>query len=139
MTGYLLDTNILSNLIKPAPSPGLLAWMSEQSDEQLYISSMTVAEIWKGILELPRGARRSALEAWYLGPEGPEALFPGRILSFDKRAALVWARLMADGKLAGRPRSPLDMIVAAIAEVHECRVVTDNALDYLGIDVLNPL
>jgi toxin FitB len=139
VTGFLLDTNILSNLIKPAPSPGLLAWMSEQSDEQLYISSMTVAEIWKGILELPRGARRAALEAWYRGPEGPEALFPGRILSFDKRAALVWARLMAEGKLAGRPRSPLDMIVAAIAEVHECRVVTDNARDYTGIDVLNPL
>ncbi|MEO6079192.1 MAG: PIN domain-containing protein [Steroidobacteraceae bacterium] len=139
MTGFLLDTNILSNLIKPAPSPGLLAWMSKQSDDQLFISTMTLAEIWKGILELPRGARRTGLETWYRGPEGPEALFTGRILSFDQRAALVWARLMADGKRSGKPRSPLDMIVAAIAAVHDCRVVTDNSRDFAGMDVLNPV
>ena len=83
--------------------------------------------------------RRDALVAWFSGPEGPQALFAGRVLSFDEAAALVWARLMADGRTRGRPRSALDMIIAAVAEAHGCTVVTDNERDFSDIPVINPL
>jgi toxin FitB len=136
---YLLDTNIISNVTKPAPSDALLAWMADQSDENLYIASLTVAEMRRGILEKPAGKRRSELEAWFFSREGPQALFAGRVLPFDERAGLVWARLMADGKTKGRPRSALDMIIAAVAEANECVVVTDNEQDFTGIETLNPL
>jgi predicted nucleic acid-binding protein len=66
-------------------------------------------------------------------------LFAGRILSFDEKAGLVWAGLMAEGKDAGRPRSGLDMIIAAVARVNDCIVVTDNETDFFGIQILNPL
>jgi toxin FitB len=106
---YLLDTNIISNVTKPEPSASLIAWMAEQ------------------------------LEQWCSGPEGPQALFAGRVLSFDEKAALIWARIMAEGKATGRPRSPLDMILAAIGEANGCIVVTDNEKHFAGLKFLNPM
>jgi predicted nucleic acid-binding protein len=139
VTRYLLDTNIISNITRLTPSPPLVEWLSEQSDQDLFISALTIAEVQRGILELPAGKKRRALEAWFSGPEGPHSLFAGRILAFDEAAALVWARLMADGKAAGRPRSALDMIVAAVAEAGGCMLVTDNQRDFVGMPLINPL
>lgn len=136
---YLLDTNIISNVAKPSPSERLLAWMAEQNDEDLFIASLTVAEIRRGVLEKPAGKRRARLEAWFGGSEGPQALFTGRVLAFDEAAALIWARLMADGTANGRPRSAFDTMIAAVAEANDCIVVTDNEKDFAGIDILNPL
>jgi predicted nucleic acid-binding protein len=136
---YLLDTNIISNVTKPAPSPALLGWMAAQVDEELFISSLTIAELQRGILTKPAGRKRERLEAWFTGPEGPQALFAGRVLPFDEKAALVWARLMAEGTAKGRPRSALDMVIAAVAAANDCVVVTDNARDFAGIEVVNPL
>jgi len=79
------------------------------------------------------------LDAWFSGPEGPQALFTSRILSFDDKAGLVWARLMAEGKVAGRPRSALDMIIAAVASANACIVVTDNEKDFAGLQIINPM
>ena len=138
MTRYLLDTNIISNVVKPR-SESLMSWMSIQRDEDLFIASLTVAEIRRGILEKPRGKKRDLLDVWFLGPEGPQALFAGRILSFDDKAGLVWARLMAEGKTAGKPRSALDTIIAATAAANDCVVVTDNEKDFAGIKVFNPV
>src|SRR4051812_11828150 len=106
MSRYLLDTNIIGNITKPVPSEGLLAWMAEQADEDLFISSLTIAEVRRGLLEKPAGRKRIELERWFSGPTGPHALFAGRVLPFDERAALIWARLMAAGTAKGRPRSP---------------------------------
>ena len=139
MTTYLLDTNIISNVIKPSPSAALLDWMAARVDEDLFIASLTVAEIRRGILAKPSGKKRDQLEAWFAGPDGPQALFAGRVLPFDEKAALVWARLMSDGAAAGRPRSALDMIIAAVAEANACVVVTDNEKDFAGLDIVNPL
>lgn len=139
MTRFLLDTNIISNVIKPRPSEALLAWWALQRDEDLFISALTIAEIRRGILEKPRGKKRDALDAWFSGPEGPQELFAGRILAFDDKAGLIWARLMADGKAAGRPRSALDMIIAAVAGANDCMVVTDNEKDFAGLEIINPL
>lgn len=127
---YLLHTNVLIDVAKPSPSPSLLAWMAEQSDDDLFIASLTVAEIRLGILEKPAGKRRNELEDWFLGPEGPQALFAGRILPFDEVAALIWARLMAVGESSGKPRSERDTIMAAVAEANGCIVVTDNEKDF---------
>jgi len=139
VTRYILDTNIISNVVKPQPSESLLAWWAEQRDDDLFIASLTVAEIRRGILEKPRGKKRDALDTWFAGPEGPQALFAGRVLSFDDKAGLIWARLMADGKAAGRPRSGLDMIIAAVAGANDCVVVTDNEKDFADIQFINPL
>ena len=136
---FLLDTNIISNVTKPAPSEALLDWMAERTDENLFITSLTIAEIYRGVLEKPAGKRRDQLEDWFFGPEGPRALFTNRILFFDEKAALAWARLMADGKALGRPRSALDAIIAAIAQANGCVVVTDNERDFEGVEIINPL
>lgn len=136
---YLLDTNIISNFTKPEPSESLIAWMAEQSDKDLFIASLTVAEIRRGILEKPAGKRRDQLDAWFSGPQGPQALFAGRVLPFDEKAGLAWAELMAAGKLSGRPRSVLDAIIAATATANDCIVVTDNERDFAGIEIVNPI
>jgi len=139
LTRYLLDTNVISNITKLDPSESLLEWMGAQSDSDLFISSLTIAEIHRGILDKPKGKKRERLEAWFAGPEGPQSLFKGRILPFDEKAALVWARLMSEGRATGKPRNELDMIVAAIAETNESVIVTDNEKHFSGLDVLNPL
>ena len=139
MTRYLLDTNVISNITKPRPSEALVAWLQDQADEDLFIASLTLAELWRGVLEKPAGRKRDQLDAWFAGPEGPQALFGGRVLAFDARAGLIWARRMAEGTASGRPRSALDMIIAAVAEANGCVVVTDNEKDFAGLEVFNPL
>jgi toxin FitB len=136
---YLLDTNVISNLVKPRPSASLVAWMADQADEDLFISSLTVAEIRRGVLQKPAGKRRDELESWFSGPDGPQSLFAGRILSFDEKAALAWGRFMANGKSGGQPRSALDTIIAAVAAVNGCIVVTDNEKHFADVETLNPL
>lgn len=137
---YLLDTNVVSEATKPEPAARLTDWLAEQEDANLHISTLTLAEILRGILAKPKGRKRAALEAWFAGPEGPQALFRGRVLAFDEPAALGWAHLMAQGSAAGSPRSPLDMIVASIAVANGLVVVTGNDEHYRGVvDYLNPL
>jgi hypothetical protein len=139
VTRYLLDTNIISNASKQAPSKSLFAWMAEQADEDLFIASLTVAEIWAGVLEKPAGKKRAQLERWFAGREGPQSLFAGRVLPFDGKASLIWGRLMAEGARAGRPRSALDMILAAVAEANQCVLVTDNEKHFAGLKFINPM
>ena len=139
MNRYLLDTNIISHVTKPVPVESLISWMADQEDETLFIASMTIGEIQRGLLEKPAGKKRAALEQWFSGPMGLRAIFAGRVLSFDEKAALVWARLMSAGTAKGRSRSALDMIIAAVAEANGCTVVTDNEKDFVGIPFVNPL
>lgn len=106
MSRYLPDTNIISNITKPLPAEALVRRMADQADEDLFISALTVAEIRKGILEKPPGKKRRDLERWFSGPAGPQAL--------------VWGRMMAEGTAAGRPRSAIDTMIAAVAEVKVC-------------------
>jgi predicted nucleic acid-binding protein len=140
MTRYLLDTNIISHAIRPTPPEALLQWMAEQVDEDLYIATLSLAEIRRGILQMPNGRKKRELEHWFSGPSGPQALFRHRVLPFDEPAALEWARLMAEGTAKGQPRSALDMIIAAIGAVNTCLVVTDNEKDFRdAVDFFNPL
>lgn len=138
MTRYLLDTNILSHAVKPNPSAALGAWMVDQADEDLFTSALNIAEIRRGILLLASGKKRRALENWFEGPSGPSAIFAGRILAFEERAAFAWAGLMAEDRSRGRPRDPLDMIIASVALTNDCVIVTDNERDFAGLKIFNP-
>jgi predicted nucleic acid-binding protein len=140
VTRYLLDTNIVSDTLKPQPSSAVASWLDSQASEDLFISTFTVAELWRGVLERAPGRRRQELPSWFTGPTGPEGLFRGRVLPFDVPAALVWARLMAEGTASGRPRSGLDMIIAATAVAHDCIVVTANERHFRDVvEFLNPV
>ncbi len=140
MTRYLLDTNILSEAVKARPSPSLTRWLESQADRDLFVTTLTIAEIWRGILESPRGKRRRDLEAWFAGPTGPQALFQGRILSFSEEAAIEWGRMMAEGTASGRPRSALDTMIAATAAANGCIVATANERHFEGVvEFFNPL
>ena len=80
------------------------------------------------------------MEIWFAGPEGPQALFRDRVLSFDERAAIEWGRLIAEGRAAGRPRSPLDMLIAATAAANRCTVVTANERHFRDVvEFINPM
>jgi toxin FitB len=136
---FLLHTNIISNATKPQPSAMLLSWLADQVDSDLFTSTLSLAEIPRGILEKSVGKKRRELEDWFGGPEGPGELFRGRILGFDERAAITWGRLMAERTRSGRPGSALDMRIASIAHVNDCILVTDNEKQFPGIKVFNPL
>jgi len=139
VTRYLLDTNVISEATKSRPLPTLIEWLGQQDDATLFIATLTLAEIRRGILEKAAGSKRRALEKWFTGPEGPRTLFRGRILSFDEESALEWARLMAEGTALGRPRSAIDMMIAAIASAHRSTVVTLNERHFRGaVAVINP-
>jgi predicted nucleic acid-binding protein len=136
---YLLDTNILSNPSKAAPSLPVAAWLGEQADDILFIASLSVAEIWLGVQEKPAGKKRAELERWFAGPNGPQAVFAGRVLPFDTRAGLIWGRLMAEETKAGHSRSAMDMIFAAVAEANDCILVMDNEKHFAGLKFFNPM
>lgn len=139
MSRYLLDTNILSEANKVSPSAAVGRWVEAQAVESLFIATFSLAEIERGILQRPSGQKRRELDAWFRGPQGPHAAFAGHILSFDERAASQWARLMSEGVAAGRPRSGLDMIIAATAAANDCIVVTLNERHFAGVvPFLNP-
>lgn len=139
MTRYLLDTNILDAFAKSAHTPLLTDWLRRQPGPTLHIASFTLAEVWRGITRMPGGRRRRELERWFTDRDGPQAYFAGRILPFDDAAALIWAELMTAGEPAGRPRSPLDTLIAAAALAHDCVVVTDNTRDFAGVQTVNPM
>jgi toxin FitB len=139
VTRFLLDTNIITNPAKPLPSPELQVWLQLQAGENLFICTWSLAEIWNGILLMPRGKRREVLEDWYAGSTGPLRLFADRVLAFDAGAAHKWAELMAEGRLTGRNRSLPDTIIASIALTQNCVLVTDNERDFVGLSTLNPM
>jgi toxin FitB len=136
---YLLDTNILSNPTKPAPPRALADWLSAQADDDLFIASLSLGEIWRGVQQKPAGRKRRELERWFMGPDGPQALFAGRILPSGERSGLIWGNLMAEGSKDGRPRSALNMVLAAIAQANDCTLVTANERHFAGLNFLNPL
>ncbi|HML11915.1 MAG TPA: PIN domain-containing protein [Xanthobacteraceae bacterium] len=140
MTRYLLDTNVISEVTRREPSAALLDWLEQQPRANLFVATFTLAEIKRGILAQPFGRKRRELENWFNGSDGPLALFQGRILAFDETAADEWARIMAEGSRSGRPRSGLDMIVAATTAANHCIVATLNERHFRGVvDFINPV
>ncbi len=134
---YLLDTCLLSELVKPAPDADVLAWMAAQSPENLFVSAMTLAELHRGIAKLPSSRRRQALTAWLAKVETG---FEDRVLPFHHETAGVWATMCVRAEARGRPMAAFDSIIAATALQRGLTVVTRNAKDFepAGVSLLNP-
>jgi len=134
----LLDTNIVSEVMKPAPTDRVLRWLNDQETEDLYLSTITVAEIVFGIRALPDGRRRSILVDRF--ENFVSRGFDQRILVFDTAAAYLFGDLMGRRRELGRPMSFPDGQIAAIARSHHSALATRNVsdFDHCGIDVLNP-
>lgn len=139
MTRYLLDTSVIGDITQASPPQALLDWMAAQADDDLYVASLSVLEICRAILATPADSKGMELRQWLTGDDGPETLFAGRVLPFDDRASRIWARLMLQGLAEGQRRSGLDMMIAAIAEAHDCVVVTSNEPAFAGLPIVNPL
>ena len=134
----VLDTNVLSELMKISPSPRVLGWRKAHPATEFFITTLTQAEIYFGIELLPKGKRRSAVEE--AAREIFQDDFDGRILPLDTEAAQEFARIAAARRKLGRPISQTDAQIAAIASSRGAAVATRNAGDFehCGISVLNP-
>lgn len=134
----LLDTNILSELIRPALEPAVEQWLAEQPDASLFICAITEAELRYGAALLPNGKRRAALTAEIKGML--EEDFGGRILPFDSMAAQAFAVLASERRQAGKPISQADAQIAAVARSRGASLATRNMPDFEGceIEVINP-
>ena len=137
MNGYLVDTNILSELTKPTPSPRVEAFL-RQSKDRVFVSVFSIGEIRKGIASLPASNRRVILENWLNNEIIP--WLGERVLPVTLAIAERWADLSAKLKAKGRPRPVVDAVLAATAFKHDLVLVTRNVRDYedLGITILNP-
>ena len=138
MTGFLLDTNCISEVVRIKPEPRVMAWMEDAEESLLYLSVLTLGEIRKGLAALPQGRRRSRLEGW-LETE-LQARFSGRILSIDAEVADRWSLLAANAKTIGKSLSTIDGLLAATAIHHNLTVVSRKVGDFthVPVQILNP-
>ncbi len=134
----ILDTNVLSEFMRPRPSPEVVAWVAKQPATELFTTSMTEAEIFYGIELLTKGKRRERLLA------AAEAMFAedlaGRILGFESDAARVFSKIAAHRRALGTPISHADAQIAAIAQLRGAKLATRNVADFenCGLNVLDP-
>ena len=134
----VLDTHVLSELMRPVPSPQVLAWLDAQTPDTLWLTSVSVAELLFGIARLPDGARKQAFAQAALGML--EEDFANRVLNFDLEAASILANLAAASERAGRPMGLADGQIAAICLAHHASLATRNGRDFaqLGLQLINP-
>ena len=134
----ILDTNVVSELLRPAPSPAVEAWLAAQDGVTVFFTAIGEAELRLGVAILPVGRRRTSLA------EAIDAMleedFRGRILPFDAAAAQAYAAIAATRRAAGRPISQFDCQIAAIARIRQAVLATRNTVDYedCEIEVINP-
>jgi toxin FitB len=138
MSGFLLDTNCISEVVRIQPEPRVLEWMESADEGLLYLSVLTLGEIRKGLASLPQSKRRTNLEAW-LEVE-LKARFSGRILPIDAAVADRWGFLAADAKRKGKALSTIDALLVATALHYNLTVVSRNVSDFANtqVPVLNP-
>lgn len=138
MTNYLLDTNAVSEWMKPRPDPGLVRWLDVADEDRLYLSVVTVGEIQQGVERLPESAKRERLAEW-LSNELLDR-FSGRLLPVDIAVARAWGRIRARAESAGRGVGAVDALIAATAESNGLEVVTRNVADFesTGVTVVDP-
>ena len=138
MSGFLLDTNIPSEIIRKQPDPRVSAWVFAQEEAALHLSVVTIGELRRGLTILPESRRRAQLEEWMDNDLIP--LFSGRILPVTQAIADRWGRLSGQRHLAGRPLSMADGLIAATAVEHGLTLVTRNVKDYddLGVTIFSP-
>ncbi|GAB1233388.1 type II toxin-antitoxin system VapC family toxin [Ferrigenium sp. UT5] len=132
---YLLDTNVISELVRPKPAKSVLDWFENIPSDALHISVLTLGEIRKGVEQMPDGARREKLRLWL--EHDLADWFGARVLPVNMPVADRWGRLLA---LMGRPVPSIDSLLAATALHYELRLVTRNEKDfeYPGLEIVNP-
>lgn len=134
----LLDTNVLSEILRPVPSPDVMAWLASQPATALFTSTITRGELFYGVRLLPEGQRKTGLLA------AVQAIFDedlaGQVLSFDNAAADAFSRISASRRVAGQPISQFDAMIAAIAHSRGAALATRNTRDFTdcGIELINP-
>ena len=139
MSGFLIDTNVLSEYNRPGgPDTGVKRWLETTDRASQYVSVITLAEIRKGIGLLDEGKRRTQLEQWLT--EDLESWFSGRMLPVDRRVADRWAALVVQSVRSGRPLPTVDSFIAATALAFDLTIVTRNTRDFesAGVGTLNP-
>ena len=134
MSGFLLDTNCISEIVRSKPEPRVLDWMEAADESLLYLSVLTLGEIRKGVAGLPQGKRRTHLESWL--ELDLQARFSGRILAIDAEIADRWGLLAAEAKRKGRALSAVDGLLAATALHHNLTIVSRNVSDFALTQVL---
>jgi toxin FitB len=138
VSGYLLDTNVISEMVKLRPEAKVVSWVQTTNEELLYLSVLTIGEIRKGIDSLPRSNKRGLLESWLANDL--VLRFAGRILQVNLDIAERWGLISARAKIAGAPLAVIDGLMAATALHHNLTFVTRNTKDVrvAGINMLNP-
>jgi predicted nucleic acid-binding protein len=131
MTGFLLDTNIPSEMTRPRPQPSMSEWLDAADDNQLYLSVVSLGEILKGVTVLPDSQRRSQLQQWL--DETLRPWFQGRILPVNESIAERWGVLAGQCQLRGRQLKVVDGFIAATALEHNLTIVTRNVKDFTGL------
>jgi predicted nucleic acid-binding protein len=135
---FLLDTNVVSEWVKPSPDKGVVAWLAGADEDRLFISVVTLAELRYGIARMADGTRRRRLDLW-LRQELP-LRFEGRVLPIDDTVADGWGEVVAHCESVGRPIGAIDAFIAATIRVHGLTLVTRNTSDFEPIvrAVVNP-
>ncbi len=138
MSGFLLDTNVISELVRRKPDPNVTAWIDGTAEDLLHLSVLTLGEIRKGIASLPAGSRRVALETWL--DSDVVLRFAGRILPIDEAVADRWGHIAARAAVARRLLPVIDGLLAATALDHNLTLVTRNTRNVAatGVPVFNP-
>ena len=134
----LLDTNVLSEPLRPNPHQGVVDWIDKQAMETLYLAAVTVAELRYGIACMPSGKRRDGLHTALESKVLP--LFTGRVLAFDLAATQVYANVMATARAQGQAISLADGLIAATARAHGMAIATRDTQPFeaAGVSVINP-
>lgn len=134
---YLLDTCVLSEMVKSTPDINVIQWLEARKPHELCISAMTWGELQRGVARLPKSKRRSELTTWL---EQLEAGFEDRILAFDQKASEVLAPMNVQTETQGKSMAAFDSIIAATARARKCKLVTRNVRDFAnaGVEVINP-
>src|SRR5882757_6870273 len=130
MSGFLLDTNCISELVRSKPEPRVMDWMRAADERLLYLGVLTLGEIRKGAAILPQSKRRTYLESWL--ELDLQVRFSGRVLDIDKAVSDRWGWLTAEAQRRGKPLSAIDGLLAATAIHHNLTIVSRNTSDFAG-------
>ena len=135
---WLLDTCVLSEIVRPMPSPKVIKWLENIPEKNIYISVLTLGELYKGVHKIVDARKAKKIKFWL--ETDVVARFGNRILPVDNDVAVAWGTLCANSEKKGVPRPVIDSLLAATAHVHHLTLATRNVSDFLftGISVVNP-